>query len=84
MAKDNRAELLFVYCYCSDREVWRQRMQARVQYVPNWTPVGWEEVERLEPTYEPWAPSYALFLDAANEMEQNYRTLAHLIDSLIS
>ena len=52
IARRNSANFCPIYCYCSDRSVWRERMKGREQYVPNWTPVGWEAVERLAAMYE--------------------------------
>jgi predicted kinase len=71
-----------VYCYCSDEAVWRARTAARVQYVPGWPPVGWDEVERLRTFYEPWDPAAALFVDALAPPEANLgRVLAYLRDA---
>jgi predicted kinase len=71
-----------IYCYCSDEAVWRARVAARVQYVPGWTPVGWEEVERLRGFYEPWDPAAALFVDALDPPAANLaRVLAYLRDA---
>jgi predicted kinase len=70
-----------VYCYCSDEAVWRARVEARVQYVPGWTPVGWDGVERLRAFYEPWDPAAALFVDALDPPADNLaRVLAYLRD----
>lgn len=60
-----------IYCYCSDRSVWRERMRGREQYVPHWTPVGWEAVERLQVVYEPWDPQTTLFVDSLKDLEDN-------------
>ena len=68
-----------VYCYCSDEAVWRERVEARIQYVPGWTPIGWEEVERLRGFYEPWDPAAALLVDALDPPEANLaRVLTYL------
>ena len=69
-----------IHCYCSDEAVWRARVEdGRVQYVPGWPPVGWAEVERLRPHYQPWAPDQALFVDAVHRLEENLaRVQAHL------
>jgi predicted kinase len=70
-----------VYCYCSDEAVWRARGAARVQYVPGWTPSGWEEVERLRGFYEPWDPAAALFVDALAPPASNLaRVVAYVQD----
>jgi predicted kinase len=67
----NSANFRSIYCYCSDPSVWRERMKGREQYVPNWTPVGWEAVERLQAMYEPWDPETTLFIDSLNDFEAN-------------
>ena len=61
-----------IYCYCSDEDLWQARMHQRVQYVPDWTPVGWEEVLRLREMFEAWQPEQALFLDAVKPIDYNY------------
>ena len=71
IAHRNSANFRPIYCYCSDRSVWRERMKGREQYVPNWTPVGWEAVERLQATYEPWDPETTLFVDSLNHLADN-------------
>ncbi len=71
IAHGNSANFRPIYCYCSDRSVWRERMKGRQQYVPNWTPVGWEAVERLQAMYEPWDPATTLFVDSLNDLEGN-------------
>jgi predicted kinase len=68
-----------IYCLCSDEALWRERMSSRVQYVPGWTPVGWEEVERLRGDFLPWCVDEALIVDSVQPMEAN---LARVLDYL--
>ena len=72
IAHRNSANFRPIYCYCSDPSVWRERMKGREQYVPNWTPVGWEAVERLRAMYAPWDPETALFVDSLSDLEDNF------------
>ena len=68
------ARLRVIHCICSDEFVWKQRMQGRTQYHDYWTPVGWEEVERLKAIYEPWPTSIpVLQIDAINSPDHNFR-----------
>lgn len=60
-----------IYCYCSDESIWRERMTGRQQCVPNWTPVGWPEVQQLRAIYEPWDRATTLFVDSSNGLEEN-------------
>lgn len=68
-----------VYCLCSDEALWRERMSSRVQYVPGWTPVGWEEVERLRADFLPWSADEALIVDSVQPIEAN---LARVLEYL--
>ena len=60
-----------IYCFCSDRMRWQERMTGRHPLVPDWTPVAWAEVERLQAIFEPWDPEEALFLDSVHAPEVN-------------
>ena len=50
---------------------WKERMTGRRPLVPDWTPVVWAEVERLQAIFEPWDPEEALFLDSVRAPEVN-------------
>ena len=65
MAEDYAARFRPIHIFCSDERLWRDRMQNRHQYVPGWTPGGWEEVERLRPIYEAWDAPDVLHYDTA-------------------
>lgn len=71
-----------VYCYCSDEALWQQRMPNRVQYVPGWEPVGWDEVERLRDRFEEWQTSPLLCLDAVDSIDENYEKLRNYFTSM--
>jgi predicted kinase len=67
-----------ICCY-SEEELYRRRLEERVQYTPGWTPPGWEEVERVRTYYQPWPDGEALTLDAVELIEANF---ARLVDYL--
>lgn len=69
-----------VVCHCSDKGVWRGRMDNRAQYVPHWTPVGWAEVERVLTYYAPWRKGDALFLDAVEPVVANFARLVQYLE----
>lgn len=70
-----------VFCHCSDEALWRSRMPQRQAFVPNWTPVGWDEVERLQSIFEPWDSDKALSLDAVEDLEANFRSLVRFLSA---
>jgi len=68
------AEFHAVVCSCSDRALWRRRVETRLETVRGWTPADWAEVERVAGYYEPWAMSH-LALDAVHPFEHNVALL---------
>ena len=81
IAAQHTAIFIPIFCYCSSNEIWEKRMQNRCQLVPNWTPVGWEEVLRLKEIFTPWNPQEVLFLDVINQPEKNFGRLTDWINS---
>ncbi len=71
IAARHNAHFAAVYCHCSDETVWRARMEGRVQYIPGWRPVGWEDVERMREYYQPWGDN-ALTIDSLFPPEKNF------------
>jgi predicted kinase len=76
----HKARFAAIYCYCSDERVWRERMRDRVQYVPGWKPVGWEDVLRMREYYQPWNDN-ALFVDSLRSPEENIPVVLDYIES---
>lgn len=73
-----RANFCAIYCHCSDDAMWRERMTNRVQYVPGWKPVGWDDVLRMRDYYQPWNDN-ALLVDSVYSPEENFpRVLAYI------
>lgn len=72
LAEQTGARFRAICCFCSDEALWQARMQDRTQYVPGWTPVGWDEVLCLRDVFEPWPPGEALLLDAVQPVENNF------------
>jgi predicted kinase len=60
-----------ILCFCSDDVLLKKRMENRNQYVPDWTPVGWDEVEKIRAYFESWEENSVLHLDAINDFGAN-------------
>jgi predicted kinase len=69
-AARHKANFCALYFYCSDEQVWRERMSDRVHYVPGWKPVGWSDVERMREYYQPWNDN-AMTVDSLYPPEEN-------------
>ncbi len=59
-----------IACFCSDRELWRRRVESRPEAVRGWTPADWAEAERVAGYYRPWTSPHVA-LDAARPFEYN-------------
>ncbi len=70
-----------VFCYCSDEEALKERLHNRERYVPDWTPVGWVELERIRAYFEAWPEGSALRLDTQLDFEQNLSRALDYIDT---
>ena len=71
VASQHHAIFRPIHTYCSDTTLWQERMEKREQNVPDWTPVGWEEVKRIQSDFLPWDKSATLFLDAVDPFKEN-------------
>ncbi len=71
MAIRHQARFCAFYCYCSDDAEWHRRMTDRVQYVPGWKPVGWDDVLRMRQYYQPWNEN-AMMLDSIQPPQENF------------
>ncbi len=80
IAEKYQAEFRPIHTYCSDPLLWQQRMAKREQNVPDWSPVGWDEVLRMQPDFLPWDKHTALFLDAVNDFNSNIEKAIHWIN----
>jgi len=74
LAARSGARFHAIACFCSDRELWRQRVESRPEAVRGWTPAHWIEVERVAGYYQPWKSPH-LALDAAWPFEHNVALL---------
>jgi predicted kinase len=71
IAEGNGARFRAILCYCSNDVVLRKRLEKRKQYVPHWSPVGWDEVLKIRAYFEPWEDNSALHLDATDDFSLN-------------
>ncbi len=76
IAIKHQANFSAVYCYCSDDKIWRERMEQRVQYVPDWKMATWADVVRVRSYYVPWGDN-ALMIDSLKPPEENF---THILD----
>lgn len=82
IAARHQARLCPFYCHCSDDAVWHSRMNQRVQYVPGWKPVGWDDVLRMRQYYQPWNEN-AVVLDSIHQPETNFPRVLQAVNEAV-
>lgn len=82
VAEKYTAALCVVHTYCSDEKLHRERLETRKSLVP-WTPVSWDDIQRLRTIYIPWEPSQALFLDAVHAFDTNLTHAQSYLDNIL-
>jgi predicted kinase len=80
LADDHAALFLPIECVCSDRELHRQRIEARQETIPGWPDPDWSHVMEMRSDYEPWTEE-RLTLDAVEPLANNCRAALAYIDS---
>ena len=71
-----------IYCFCSDRQDWKQRVISRKGNIPSWSPVDWEEVKRLEKISIPWDRATTRYLDTTDPLEENVSSIKNWINEI--
>ena len=83
VAKKCNARLRVIHTFCSDKDIWRERVLRRVENSsPNETPAQWDTVMAELDEFEHWSQDNALFVDSANSIEVNFQMIRnYLVES---
>jgi predicted kinase len=63
-----------IYTHLSDEEIWRDRVQQRIEESPveiRDRVATWERIQEQRKYFRPWKPESALFVDGINVIETN-------------
>lgn len=61
-----------VYCFVSDESLWEQRVTQRAETLQDAAVATWERIQQQRQHFRKWEPDTALFVDAAQPLDQNY------------
>lgn len=70
-----------VYCFVSNEALWEKRVTERADALQNPAVTTWERIQHQRQWFAPWRPGTALFVEAANSVEQNYARLLEFVTS---
>lgn len=80
IAKKHRARFRAIHTFCSDENIWRDRVTKRIQSaLPNDTPATWEAIMSEQDNYKPWRQGEALFVDAVRSTDENFRDILQYV-----
>lgn len=80
LAENYGAKFRPIHIYLSDPEIWKQRVDRRLQEAPPEDDVAtWDRIQIQQRDFWPWQPETALFVDGIVPFEQNWtKVLAYL------
>ena len=75
MVERCNARFRVIHTFCSDKNVWKQRVVNRADNAsPDETPAQWETIMAELDKFHPWSQTSALFIDSVNPFKENLQT----------
>ncbi len=84
-AQEHNAIFIPIYCYCSDKNLWKSRWMERATtaHESHYMTFTWDDVERIETQFELWEHPNLIQLDAVKSYEENLQILNEGVKKLI-
>ena len=79
LARSHAAVFRPVYCFVSDDSLWERRVTERFEALRNEAVATWERILEQRKHFRRWEQGTALFIDAANPLEQNYAAVLEFV-----
>jgi predicted kinase len=79
LARKYGYRLLPVYVYVSDEEVWRQRVETRVEDLKSPDVATWESIQHQRGHFRAWEPGTALFIDSLGSLDGNFAKVLEFV-----
>lgn len=71
LARRHNADYRPIYTYLSDEQVWRERVEKRLEEYPQDRPATWDRIQEQREHFLPWEEDRALFVDSVTPIESN-------------
>ena len=75
LAQKYQAHFRPIYTHLSDEKIWEQRLNVRAEELNNPAVATWEQVKHQRGHFRPWKQDTALFVDALDSAEKNYKSV---------
>ena len=74
LAEKNNARFRAVHTFCSNRDVWSERVIARIENsFPTETPAQWDTIMAELEWFHPWEAGEALFIDSMDPIAKIFK-----------
>jgi len=81
LARKHNVRFLPIHVFLSDENVWKQRVEARVNELNDPAVATWENIQHQRQHFREWAPDTALFIDSLHPFEQNYAKVLDFVSN---
>jgi len=81
LARKYEARFLPIYVYVSDKNVWRERVEARLSEGNYKDTADWEQIEHQREQFRKWEPGTALFVDSLEPLEVNHAKVLEFVSN---
>lgn len=82
IAARHNARFRAIYTFVSDENLWRERVIHRIETAPpEDEPATWERIQVQRQSFQAWQPNEALFVDALESLENNFKKVIHFIST---
>jgi predicted kinase len=80
VAEKYRARFRVIHAFCSNKELWRERVVSRANAsAPEETPAQWDTIMAELDEFHPWNQDEALFVDSIHPIDQNIRFIRNFL-----
>ena len=79
-AKKQDARFHVIHAFCSDKNIWRERVVRRAENSsPNETPAQWDSIMAELDKFQPWSQDEALFVDSIQPVDVNLEKIRNYL-----
>jgi predicted kinase len=80
LARHYGIDFFAVHTHCSDKALWRARVEERARRFPHDKPATWDRIIAQSHKFQPWDLDDALFVDAVDPLEDNISKVINLLE----
>lgn len=79
LARKYNARFLPIYVFISDEEVWKRRVEERLEKLKHPDVATWERIMHQRQRFREWEPGTALFIDNLDAPDRNHQRILEFV-----